>query len=275
MNLQSCLRAVLACAPVVQPVARNVAFGPRYGLPPYHAPLARMFGSGSVAGPPAAYVPKGRDLQRFVVILAPLEVVDRGRIAGVIAVEVRIARELSAGILRSGVVSVCIPVQALPGPVVNSVHGQTWGCGRGEKQWPGQWPAPIWSENQVSIARQNAHVIAVLVERMLPSALSNNAHQGQFARMHVGIAVVRLVGVLLGVVGIHVIRHGPPVDHEVRRMIGLCRNSQTASRISRLAVSRGCNLRFCLPMNARIDLGELEQIFAVVAGVRVVIRRMR
>src|SRR5215472_9076457 len=36
----------------MQPVARRVASGPRYGLPPYHAPLVRMLASGRVAGPP-------------------------------------------------------------------------------------------------------------------------------------------------------------------------------------------------------------------------------
>src|SRR5882762_6396358 len=45
--------------PAPQPVARNVAFGPRYGLPPYHAPLVNRFGSGSVVGPPAGTSPKG------------------------------------------------------------------------------------------------------------------------------------------------------------------------------------------------------------------------
>src|SRR5579859_495255 len=43
----------------VGPVARVVASGPRYGLPPYHAPLVRMFASVSVAGPPAATSPNG------------------------------------------------------------------------------------------------------------------------------------------------------------------------------------------------------------------------
>src|SRR5215831_12318359 len=43
----------------VGPVARTVAFGPRYGLPPYHAPFVKMFGSGSVTGPPLATSPKG------------------------------------------------------------------------------------------------------------------------------------------------------------------------------------------------------------------------
>src|SRR5882672_4711929 len=43
----------------VGPVARTVAFAPRYGLPPYHAPLARLFASGRLTGPPPATSPKG------------------------------------------------------------------------------------------------------------------------------------------------------------------------------------------------------------------------
>src|SRR5207253_3581941 len=38
----------------VGPVARCVASGPRYGLPPYQAPLVNRVGSGRVIGPPAA-----------------------------------------------------------------------------------------------------------------------------------------------------------------------------------------------------------------------------
>jgi hypothetical protein len=43
----------------MQPVARVVALGPRYGLPPYQAPLVRMLASGRVTGPPLATSPKG------------------------------------------------------------------------------------------------------------------------------------------------------------------------------------------------------------------------
>src|SRR6266850_5650033 len=43
----------------VGPVARTVASGPRYGLPPYQAPFVNRFGSGRVTGPPAATSPKG------------------------------------------------------------------------------------------------------------------------------------------------------------------------------------------------------------------------
>src|SRR5439155_1064906 len=41
----------------VGPVARTVAFGPRYGLPPYQAPFVNRFESGRVAGPPPATSP--------------------------------------------------------------------------------------------------------------------------------------------------------------------------------------------------------------------------
>src|SRR5215475_12491730 len=43
----------------VKPTARTVASGPRYGLPPNQAPFAKMFGSGSVTGPPAPTSPVG------------------------------------------------------------------------------------------------------------------------------------------------------------------------------------------------------------------------
>src|SRR6266436_5551884 len=43
----------------VGPVARVVAFGPRYGLPPNHAPLVNKFASGSMTGPPPATSPNG------------------------------------------------------------------------------------------------------------------------------------------------------------------------------------------------------------------------
>src|SRR5215469_5003218 len=48
-----------AGAPALQPVARMVASGPRYGLPPYQAPFVNKFGSGRVTGPPPATSPKG------------------------------------------------------------------------------------------------------------------------------------------------------------------------------------------------------------------------
>src|SRR5256884_9812131 len=43
----------------VGPAKRCVASGPRYGLPPYHAPLVNRFGSGRVTGPPPGMSPNG------------------------------------------------------------------------------------------------------------------------------------------------------------------------------------------------------------------------
>src|SRR5205814_6999934 len=43
----------------VGPVARTVAFGPRYGLPPNQAPFAKILASGRVTGPPPATSPNG------------------------------------------------------------------------------------------------------------------------------------------------------------------------------------------------------------------------
>ena len=59
------------------------------------------------------------------------------------------------------------------------------------------------AENQVSVAGQNTHVIRVLVERVLPSALADHAYQRQFTRMHVGVAVVGLVRILGPIICVH------------------------------------------------------------------------
>src|SRR5271169_545424 len=40
-------------------VARKLASGPKYGLPPYQAPFVKMLGSGRVIGPPPATSPNG------------------------------------------------------------------------------------------------------------------------------------------------------------------------------------------------------------------------
>src|SRR5580700_5293269 len=39
--------------------ARRVASGPKYGLPPYQAPLVKTSGSGKVIGPPVPTSPNG------------------------------------------------------------------------------------------------------------------------------------------------------------------------------------------------------------------------
>src|ERR1700756_4145060 len=43
----------------VEPTARTVASTPKYGLPPYQAPFAKILGSGKVTGPPPATSPTG------------------------------------------------------------------------------------------------------------------------------------------------------------------------------------------------------------------------
>ncbi len=128
--------------------------------------------------------------------------------------------------------AVRIPVQALAGPVEDSIHRLAGSCGGGEQQRSGKTVRIGRAENQIAIARQNAHVVAMLVERMLPAALADDAQQRQLARMHVRIAVVGLVRILPRVVGVHVVRHRAPVDHEVRRNVGLGRNVHATSAAS-------------------------------------------
>src|SRR5437773_731098 len=78
---------------------------------------------------------------------------------------------------RSGIVAVWIPVQSLTRPIENPVHGQSRSRCRGEEQRPGEidFTGSGRAQNQVSITPQNADVVAVLVERMLPPALAYNA----------------------------------------------------------------------------------------------------
>ena len=121
------------------------------------------------------------------------------------------------------------------------------------------------AKNQVAVPRQDAHVIAVLVERMLPASLSDNPQQHQFTGMHVRIAVVRLMRIFRSIVRIHEIRHGASVDHEVRRNIWLGSNRHATG-----AGSEG--LLLGLAVDPRIHFGKLEQILAVVAGAWMVVR---
>src|ERR1700757_736961 len=113
--------------------------------------------------------------------------------------------------------SVWIPVQPSAGPVEDSIHGQAGRGGGSEERRAGQLSGIGLTGDQVSITRKNAHVVAMLVERMLPSALADDAQQYQFARMHVRIAVVGLVRILRGIVWVHVVRHRASVDQEIRR----------------------------------------------------------
>ena len=204
-------------------------------------------------------------------VLAPLKIVDRRRIPGVVAVGVWGTGKLGERVIRTRIVTVHVPVQPLGCVVEDSVHGLPRSRGGGEQERPGEGIRIALAEYQVAVARQDAHVVAMLVKRMLPAALTDDAQQRQLARMHVRIAVVRLVRILLRVVRIHVIGHRASVDHEVRGMVGLGRHVETASRRPGGAGSSRGDLRKCLRVNIGIQLGELEQVLAVVASVGVVV----
>ena len=117
-------------------------------------------------------------------------------------------------------------------------------------------------------------MVAVLMEGMLPMSLSDIAHQHQLARVHVRIGVVRLVRIIRRVVGIHVVRHGAPVDHEIIRMVRLGHHVERGRAVE-LAAGRARGdllqlIRYLL-MNLRIHLGPLHQVLAVVAGRGVIV----
>ena len=67
--------------------------GPDTGLPPNQAPLVENVRIGQGDRTAAAHIAKRRLLQWLVVVLAPLEIVNRGGIAGVVAVRIRHARQ--------------------------------------------------------------------------------------------------------------------------------------------------------------------------------------
>ena len=62
-------------------------------------------------------------------------------------------------------------------------------------------------------------MISMLMERMLPAPLPDDSQQHQLAWMHMRIAVIGLMRILGCVVRIHVVWHGPAVNHEIRRVI--------------------------------------------------------
>ncbi len=124
-----------SCCPPHGPFASD----PRYGLPPYHGPPARMLASGRVTGPPLPTLPKGLGLQRLFMVGAPLVVVrcrgQRRRTAAgrVVAVRIRYARRGEARRVR-----VDIPVQALAGPLEDAVDRLAWRRRRREEQRTGE-----------------------------------------------------------------------------------------------------------------------------------------
>src|SRR5271169_3346148 len=106
---------------------------------------------------------------------------------------------------------------------------------------------------------------------MLPASLANGANQHQLARMDVRVAVVGLVRILGCIVGIHEVWHGTAIDQEILGMVGLGLYVETASRYTSRAAHLCRNLRLRLAVNSRIHLGPLEKVFAVVAGLGVIV----
>src|SRR5579864_7091247 len=95
--------------------------------------------------------------------------------------------------------------------------------------------------------------------------------------MHVGIAVIGLMRVLRRVVRVHVIWHRASIDQEIGRVVWLRRDIETATGAARssggASRSSRLDLRFCLRVNSRIHLRELEQVLPVVATIGMVVCR--
>ena len=66
-----------------------------------------------------------------------------------------------------------MPVQALARPVKNPVDRLPRSRGRGEQRRAGEVACAACAENEVAVTRQNANVITVLMERMLPASLAD------------------------------------------------------------------------------------------------------
>src|SRR3954453_14337269 len=107
---------------------------------------------------------------------------------------------------------------------------------------------------------------------MLPAPCADYPQQNLFTRMHVRISIVGLVRILISVVGIHVVGHGPSVDHEIHRTIRFG-NYGHAPRGHANWTSFSC-LILGLLMNQWINLGKLEEVFAVIAARGCVVSRI-
>ena len=118
-------------------------------------------------------------------------------------------------------------------------------------------------------------MVRVLVERMLPSALPNDAQEHLLARMHVRVPVVGLMRILGRIIGVHIVRHRTPVDHEVRGMVRFRRDLKTASSAAGGAIASRRDLRQSLIVNVRVHLGELKKVLPVIAGLGMIVGRLR
>ena len=213
----------------VLPTARAVASGPRYGLPAYQAPNAKMFGSGSVTGPPLADRTEWFCFQRLQMVAAPLVVVVRARVARVVAVGVGHA---CLGVRDAGRVPEHVPVQALAGPLVDAVHRHAWRRGRREQQRAGELVGR--RRDQVAVARRARARDCRARGTGAASVRCRDPQQRELARMHVRVGVVGLVREVPRRSSAPSVGHRPPVDHEIRGHIGLGRDDQATARVRAL-----------------------------------------
>ena len=101
-------------------------------------------------------------------VLAPLEIVDRRGRSGVIAVSVRGTGKYAFGSAVFWVMTVWIPVQPSAGEVENSVERISRSRIGVEHQLARE-VGPIRSQDHIPVTSQDAYVIGVLVEGMLPA----------------------------------------------------------------------------------------------------------
>src|SRR4029077_14088718 len=139
-------------------------------------------------------------------------------------------------------VTIRIPIQSPACPVENSIEGLSRSGVGIEHQKSGKRRGVALAENQVPVARQDAHVVAVLVERMLPPPLTNGANQDLLAWMHVRIAVVGLVRIFGSVIRVHDVWHRTTVYEEVSGVVGLGRDRELTSWICNHAANLCRNL---------------------------------
>src|SRR6202030_3569150 len=202
----------------------------------------------------------------------------------IVSIRIRITVLHGEGVAESvggaPMMSVWIPVQPSARPVENPIEGLTRSRIGIEHQESGEairisYARCRGTQNQVAVARQDAHMVAVLVERMLPTALPDSANQDLLAWMHVRIAVVGLVRIFGPKVRVHEVGHRAAINEEVLRVVGLSRDLELASWICNYTVRLCCDLRQCLAVNIAVHFRPLKQVFPVVVSFAVVVGVVR